>query len=166
MKPSMRKTKTGASDLWGKEVRSVFKSMVLGVGAVFAKTLGKMAFAHEISLFKDPGVAAFGVGEDLPSIVVQVPEVKAVSAMPLDGFGDVFDRPFLGLLTTQLIGFIDLLIGQHIEAIVVAAEHFIFVLDLNHGIDMGAAELHHHGDVTCAHHLEAQKFLIKSPRLL
>ena len=166
MKPSKRKAKMLVIDFLGMEKKVVFKSDVLVVGAMVAKPLGEVTFSFKVALLKDPVVAAFGVGEDLPSIVVQVPEVKAVSAMPLDGFGDVFDRPFLGLLTTQLIGFIDLLIGQHIEAIVVAAEHFIFVLDLNHGIDMGAAELHHHGDVTCAHHLEAQKFLIKNPRLL
>ena len=152
--------------LRGLENKVVFKSDVLVVGATVAKPCGEVTFSFKVTLLKDPVVAAFGVGEDLPSVVIEIPKVKTVGAITLDGSGDVFDGPFLGLLAAQLVRLIDLLVGQDIKPIVVAAMHFVLVLDLHNGVDMSAAKLHHHGNGTRANHREAQELLVKNPRLL
>jgi len=152
-------------DFLGMEKKVVFKSDVLVVGAMVAKPLGEVTFSFKVTLLKDPVVAAFGVGEDLPSVVIEVPKVETVCAMTLNGFGDVFDGPFLSLLAAQLVRLIDLLVGQDIQTIVVAAMHFVLILDLHNGVDMSAAELHHHGDGARANHREAQELFVKKPGL-
>ena len=57
------------------------------VGALVLEALGEVAAAGEVALLEDPGVAALRVGEDLPGVVVAVPEEEAVGAVALGGLG-------------------------------------------------------------------------------
>src|SRR5262249_10983242 len=57
----------------------------------------EMAFALLVALVEDPAIAAFGIGQDLPAIVVGVPEIEAVCAVLEDRLADLGELPLLGL---------------------------------------------------------------------
>jgi hypothetical protein len=57
-----------------------------------------MAFAGKVALVEDPAVAALRIRQDLPAVVVGVPEMEAVGAVGGNRFADVVQPPLLGLL--------------------------------------------------------------------
>src|SRR5712692_5874376 len=57
----------------------------------------EMPLALQVALFEHPAVAALWIGQDLPAIIVAIPEEEAVGAVLEMRFGDFLQPPLLGL---------------------------------------------------------------------
>src|SRR5712692_2977584 len=126
----------------------------------------EMAATRQVALLEDPGIAALGIGQDLPGVVVAVPEQEAVGAVPFRRLGDVVQAPLRGLLGALAPGLVDIGVGVDVEAVVVAARHAFLVPGMDHRVDMVAAEPDHQRDRAGAHYLQAEEFLVEAPRRL
>src|SRR5712692_1197476 len=126
----------------------------------------EMSATGKVALLEDPGVAAPGIGQDLPGVVVAVPEQEAVGAVAFRRLGDVVQAPLCGLLGAQAPGLVDVGVGVDVESVVVAARHAFFVPRVHYGINVVAAEPDHQRDRARAHHLEAEEFLVETTRRL
>src|SRR5712691_5682856 len=83
----------------GRKSRRLTRRSALGSGtdAGSLEVSVEMTFALKVALFEQPAVAALRIGQDLPAIIVAIPEEKAVGAMLEMRFGDFLEMPFLGL---------------------------------------------------------------------
>ena len=81
-----------------------------------------------VALFKQPAIAAFRIGQDLPAIVVAIPKEEAVGTVLKMRFGDFLETPLLGLRTDDAVYIIYLFLAADIEPVVVEEVHFADVL--------------------------------------
>src|SRR5665213_3318543 len=71
----------------------------------------EMALAGLVADAEEPAVAAFRIGQDLPAIVVDIPEIEAVSAVLEDRLADLGELPLPSLLHGDPVRFINLFLG-------------------------------------------------------
>src|SRR5665213_3569391 len=124
----------------------------------------EMALAGLVANAEEPAVAAFRIGQDLPAIVVDIPEIEAVGAVLEDRHADLGELPLLGLLHNRLVRRVDLLLGLDVEAVMVEEAHLAGLLGLHHGDDVIAAEPDEQRDLAGLHHVEAEELLIEFAR--
>src|SRR5689334_18023751 len=136
----------------------------VAVRALRPEAFLEMSAPFEVALLEDPRVAPARVGEDLPGVVVAVPEEKAVGAVALGGLLDVVQAPRLRLVGAQSPGFVDLGVGVDVESVVVAARHRLLVLGEDDRVHVVAAETDHQRNVARAHDFEAEEFLVEAAR--
>src|SRR5437762_14248081 len=79
----------------------------------------ELAFARKVALFEEPAVAAGRIGQDLPAIIVAIPEEEAVGAVLQMRLGDLLQPPLLGLGADGAVRLVDLFLGADIEPVVV-----------------------------------------------
>src|SRR5438132_1890694 len=100
-------TATTTQDQFKKRNPSPLRS----VGPLVAEALLEVPAAREVALIEDPGVAALGIRQDFPGVVVRIPEEKAIGAVALGGLGNVVQAPLRRLLGAQAPRLVDLLVG-------------------------------------------------------
>src|SRR5262249_26132963 len=83
----------------------------------------EMSFATLFALFEQPAIAALGIGQDLPTIIVAIPKEEAVGAVLEMWFGDFFEAPLLGLGADDAVRLIHLFLRANIEPVVVEEVH-------------------------------------------
>src|SRR5215470_11797812 len=91
----------------------------LGDDAGPLKVAVEMSFALLITLFEQPTIAALGVGQDLPAVIVAIPKEEAVGTVLKMRFGDFFEVPVLGLGADDAVRFIHLFLSADIKPVVV-----------------------------------------------
>src|SRR5580704_6737860 len=77
----------------------------------------EMPFALLVALFEQPAVAAFRVGQDLPAIVVGIPEEKAVGAVLQMRLGDLLEAPGIGLGADGAVRLVHLFLAADVEPV-------------------------------------------------
>src|ERR1700719_2477207 len=104
-----------------------------GIDALSFEAAVEMTFPLLVAQFKQPAIAAFRIGQDLPAIVVAIPKEEAVGAVLKMRFGDFLETPLLGLRTDDAVYLIYLFLAADIEPVVVEEVHFADVLAVNDG---------------------------------
>src|SRR5438552_3064474 len=138
----------------------------LRIRAFVTEAALEMPPAFEIALLEDPGVAAFGIGEDFPGVVVGVPEKEAVGSVAGRGLVDVVQAPLLRLRVASPPCLVHLGVGVDVQAVVVDARHALLFLGVDHGVHMVAAEADHEGHGAGAHYLQTEELLVETARRL
>src|ERR1051326_290564 len=105
-----------------------------------------MALAFLVALIEQPAVAAGRVGQDLPAIVVAIPEEKAVGAVLKMRLRDFLEAPFLGPGADRAVRLVDFLLGANVEPVVVEEVHLVGLLTIDDGDRVGAAEANEEGN--------------------
>ena len=127
-----------------------------------------MAFTVEVTLFEQPTIAALRIGEDFPTIVVHIPEEKAIGAVLQDRLADLVQSPLTLLFYNRLVGRIDFFLRFHIEAVMVEHRHLlvvtIFLFDYRYCV--GTTEPNKDGDRAGTNDLEPEKFGVKLTGLI
>jgi hypothetical protein len=111
-----------------------------GIDARSFEAAVEMTFPLLVALFKQPAIAAFRIGQDLPAIVVAIPKEEAVGAVLKMRFGDFLETLLLGLRTDDAVYLIYLFLAADIEPVVVEEVHFADVLAVNDGNAVAAAQ--------------------------
>src|SRR5580704_8553863 len=124
----------------------------------------EMAFALLVALLEQPAIAAFRIGQDLPAIIVAIPEEEAVGAVLKMRLGDFLETPLLGLRTDDAVYIIYLFLAADIEPVVVEEVHFADVLTVNDGNGVGAAQSYEKRDRARLNDLETKKLLVEAAR--
>jgi hypothetical protein len=98
-----------------------------------------MTLALLVAPFEQPAIAAFRVGQDLPTIIVAVPKEKAVGSVLKMRFGDFLEAPHFGLGTDDAVCLIYLFLSTDIEPVVVEEVYPADILAVDDGNGVGAA---------------------------
>src|ERR1700736_1743233 len=94
-----------------------------GIDALSFEAAVEMTFPLLVAQFKQPAIAAFRIGQDLPAIVVAIPKEEAVGAVLKMRFGDLLEVPGLGLGADGAVRLVHLLLGADIEPVMVEQVH-------------------------------------------
>ncbi len=118
-----------------------------------------------IATLEHPGISAGRVGEDLPTVVVSVPEEEAVAAVLNHRFADLVQAPFFSVPEDESVALIHFGFGIDIDSIVIQEWQLAgtLVADCDTDIDMLATEAAPDGAWTRLHHLEAEKLFVEPP---
>src|SRR5580704_731052 len=100
----------------------------------------EMPFALLVALLEQPAVAPFRVGQDLPAIVVGVPEEKAVGAVLQMRLGNLLQLPRVGPGADGAMRLVGLLLGADIEPVVIEQGHVADILAVDDRDRVRAAE--------------------------
>jgi hypothetical protein len=87
-----------------------------------------MPLALLVALFEEPAVAALRVTQDLPAIVVGIPEEEAIGAVLQPRLADLFESLFFGLFDDDTMRRVDLVLRADIEAVVIEQAHRVRLL--------------------------------------
>src|ERR1700691_2031202 len=120
--------------------------------------------ALEIAQRKEPGIAALGIGQYLPTIQIAIPEVEAVGAVLQNRLADLGELPLILLLHDDAIAFVDLFLGLDVEPVVSQEIHRLLGLALDRGEGVVAAEPDHERDRAGLDHVEPEKLLVEFAR--
>src|SRR5688572_17246308 len=125
--------------------------------------LAKMTASSLIPTLEHPRISAGRVGEDLPTIVVSVPEEEAVATVLNRRLADLVQAPFFSVPEDESVALIHFGFGVDIESIVIQEWQLAgtLVADRDTDIDMLATEAAPDGAWTRLHHLEAEKLLVE-----
>ena len=128
------------------------------------KVAVEMPFALLITLFEQPTVAAFRVGQDLPAIIVAIPKEEAVGAVLKMRFRDFLEVPLLRLGANDAMRLIHLFLDADIEAVVVEEVHSSDVLAVDDGNGVGATQSNKKRDRARLNDFEPEKLLVEAAR--
>jgi hypothetical protein len=78
-----------------------------------------MTASSLIATLEHPRISAGRVGEDLPAIVVSVPEEKAVAAVLNNRLADLVQAPFFSVPEDESVALIHVGVGRDIDSIVI-----------------------------------------------
>src|SRR5258706_1271392 len=95
------------SDLIMDDTEAGSRASSLGVRSPVPEALFEMPLPRKVALVENPRIAALGVREDFPGVVVSVPEVEAVGSVHRNGPRDLVQPPLLRLLAARLPGRVD-----------------------------------------------------------
>src|SRR5439155_3424432 len=123
-----------------------------------------MTLARLVALLEEPAVAALRIGQDLPAIVVAIPEEKAVGAVLEMRLRNFLEVPLLGLVADGAVRRVDLILAENIEPVVIEKVHLVRLLAVDDRDRVRATEANQERDRAGLHDLEAEELLVKWPR--
>jgi len=135
-----------------------------GIDALSFEAAVEMTFPLLVAQFKQPAIAAFRIGQDLPAIIVAIPKEEAVGAVLKMRFRDFLEVPLLGLGANDAVRLIHLFLGADIEPVVVEEVHSADVLAVDNGNGVGAAQSNEKRDWARLDDLKPEKLLVEAAR--
>jgi len=124
----------------------------------------KMSPAGLITLLEEPAIAAFGISQDFPAIVITIPEVKTVRPVLENWLADFVEVPFLLIFKNYLIRRIDLLLRFNVQAVVVEYRHIPFFFRFDDRNSVLTTKAYHERDRTSLHDFQAKEFFVEPSR--
>src|SRR5690348_16372617 len=123
-----------------------------------------VALAALIADPEQPVIAALRIAENLPAILVGVPEIEAVGAVLQHRRRNLVQLPLFRLGDDDAVSGVDLFLGFDVEAVMVEQAHFARPLGVDYGDAMLAAQADHQRDLAGLNHVEPEKFFVEFPR--
>jgi hypothetical protein len=114
-----------------------------------------------VATLKHPGVAPGRIGENLPTVVIGIPEIEAVCAMLKSRLGYFVQLPNGGVSDHEPVDLVDLLVSLNIDAVMTEHSHGVFASRLDAGVTMSTPQSEPDGYVTGLYDFKAQELFIE-----